>query len=192
MGLFEVQKGRIGAFTDVMYFNLGVNKSITRDVLLPGAPATLPVTANTGLDVKAWVVMAAANVRAIANRGLTVDVFGGARRLEADAALDYTFNSPLGPVAAPGTVEETNGNWDGIGGVRGRVSIGKLVVPFYVDAGAGDSDLTWQVMAGVGYSLRHVELGVVYRYLDYDMKADGKKIANLTFDGPTAGVTFKW
>ena len=38
MGLFEVQKGRVGGFVDVMYFNVGTTKSITRDVALPGVP----------------------------------------------------------------------------------------------------------------------------------------------------------
>ena len=97
MGLFEVQKGRIGGFTDVMSFNIGANKSLTRDVTLPGAPIVLPVTADTNLDIKAWVAEAAMNIRAFSGSAGTLDVFGGTRRLEAKGALGYAFSSPFGP-----------------------------------------------------------------------------------------------
>jgi hypothetical protein len=191
MGLFEVQKGRLGAFTDIMYFNLGTSKSATREVAVPGAPVLLPIRADAQVDIKAWIVMAAANVRAVSGRSVTLDFFGGARRLEAEATLDYTFTSPIGP-GPQGSAGATNGNWDGIGGVKGRLTLGRLTVPFYADAGAGHSDLTVQAMAGVTYAFRHIELGAVYRYLDYDMKSDGRMLDAITFSGPMTGVTFKW
>ena len=191
MGMFELQKGRWGAFTDVMYLDLGTAKSTTRDIPLAGAPGPLSVTANANVDIKAWVLTAAANLRAVSRPRLTLDLFGGARRLDADATLDYSFTSPLGP-GPQGTTDQTNANWDGIGGVKGRLTFGRFTIPFYGDAGAGDSDLTVQAMAGVTYTFSHIELGALYRYLDYDMKDDGRLIDTITFSGPMTGITFKW
>jgi opacity protein-like surface antigen len=191
MGMFELQKGRWGAFTDVMYLDLGTSKSTTRDIPLPGAPGPLSVTANADVDIKAWVVMAAANIRAVSGPRGTLDFFGGARRLDADATLDYTFTSPIGP-GPQGTRGQANANWDGIGGVKGRLTFGRFTIPFYGDAGAGDSDLTVQAMAGVTYAFSHIEIGALYRYLDYDLKDDGRLIDTITFSGPMTGITFKW
>ena len=195
MGLFEVQKGRWGAWTDIMYFDLGAQKAGTRDLTVSGIPIPLPVTANANLNIDAWIVMAAGNFRAVSGDLGNLDVFGGARRIDATAALGYAFSSPFGPFAGAGMqgrTETTNANWDGIGGVRGRLRVGRVFVPYYADAGAGDSDLTWQAVAGIGYELPHVEVSAVWRHLDYRMKNDGRKIADIEFSGPTAGVTFKW
>ena len=83
MGLFEVQKGRWGAFTDLMYFNVGTTKSGSVDLAIAGVPIPVPVTANATIDIEAWVWTVAASFRAVSAPGVTLDVFGGARRLEA-------------------------------------------------------------------------------------------------------------
>ena len=46
--------------------------------------------------------------------------------------------------------------WDGIVGVKGRYAFGDnraWSMPFYLDVGHGQSEVTWQVAAGLGYSL---------------------------------------
>jgi hypothetical protein len=64
-------------------------------------------------------------------------------------------------------------------------------MPFYVDVGTGNSDLTWQAMLGFGYAFGWGDLGAVWRYLDYDLKSNGP-IQDLNFNGPAVGVTFRW
>ena len=64
-------------------------------------------------------------------------------------------------------------------------------VPYYLDVGTGDSDLTWQGMVGVGYSFDSVELTGVWRYLDYDL-GDNTPITSIDFNGPALGVTFRF
>jgi hypothetical protein len=93
-----------------------------------------------------------------------------------------------------GTSEVKNHVWDGIGGVKGRLRFGpdgRVFIPFYVDVGAGQSDLTWQVMAGAGVDFGWAEVIGGWRHLDYDMKSD-RNIQTLTFNGPVAGVAFHW
>lgn len=194
MAAFEVQKGRVGGFVDAIFFDLGVNKSGTRDLTIPGVPVPLPVSADASMDIEATLGTAAASFRVASGRSGVLDIFGGVRRLEIESTLDYTLSAPVGPFAGAtlaGSGVATNHNWDGIGGVKGRVAFGNFFVPYYADAGTGDSDLTWQAMTGFGYAFRHVEIGGVYRYLAYEMKED-RKIADLNFSGPALGVTFKW
>ena len=48
MGSIEAQKGRWGAFTDVIYMNVGATGTRTRDGTIDGVPLPVGVTANTG------------------------------------------------------------------------------------------------------------------------------------------------
>jgi hypothetical protein len=38
-------------------------------------------------------------------------------------------------------------------------------VPYYLDVGAGDSYLTWQALAGIGYKFKWGETAAFWRYL---------------------------
>lgn len=61
----------------------------------------------------------------------------------------------------------------------------------YLDVGAGQTDLTWQAIGGVGYKFNWGEVFGVWRYLDYNFKSSSK-IEALTFNGPAIGVAFSW
>jgi hypothetical protein len=77
--------------------------------------------------------------------------------LDLEQTLDGSFNGDISGLPLPGrngssTVSGTNR--DAIVGVKGQVFLGadsRWVVPWHFDLGAGDSDFTWQAMAGVGY-----------------------------------------
>ena len=65
-------------------------------------------------------------------------------------------------------------------------------MPYYVDVGAGDSDLTWQATAGIGFRAGSVwDLNLVYRHLEWDFDSAGL-IDDINFSGPTFGVIFRW
>jgi hypothetical protein len=64
-------------------------------------------------------------------------------------------------------------------------------VPFYVDVGAGDSDLTWQGMVGLAYTMKSVDATAAWRYLDYDM-GSRSPIRPINFSGPALGVSFRF
>jgi hypothetical protein len=85
-------------------------------------------------------------------------------------------------------------NWDAIVGLKGRAMLGserKWFVPYYVDVGGGDSKLTWQVNAGIGYQFDWGAVLATWRYLDYDFKSSSK-VQDLSFNGPTIGVAFRF
>jgi len=197
MGTFEAQKGRWGAFTDVIYLDVGGSKSQTRDLTVGNVTLPAGVTADAQLDIKAWVWTLAGTYRVVSDPGFTMDVLAGARLLDVEEKLGWQFSANLGGIAPPprtGNSELKDNVWDGIIGVKGRLAFGadrEWYVPYYVDVGTGDSDLTWQGVTGIGYAFRWGELFAVWRYLDYNLKS-GSKIEDVNFNGPAIGVAFRW
>jgi hypothetical protein len=197
MGSFEAQKGRWGVFTDILYLDVGGSKSDTRDLRIGGGQLPAGVTANASLDIKGTVWTLAGNYRVVATPEATFDAFAGARLLSVKETLGWDFSANVGPVVGSGRTGNSEAkldNWDGIVGVKGRLNFGsqrEWFVPYYVDVGTGDSDLTWQGIAGIGYGFRWGEVIAAWRYLDYDFKSS-QKIESLNFNGPVIGVAFRW
>ncbi len=197
MGSLEAQKGRWGAFTDVLYLDIGGSKSGTRDLTIGGVQLPAGVSANASLDIKGTIWTLAGNYRVLATPETAFDAFAGARLLSVKEKLGWEFSANVGPVVGvgrTGSSEAKLDNWDGIIGVKGRYSFGsqrEWFVPYYVDIGTGDSDFTWQGIAGIGYAFRWGEVIASWRYLDYNLKS-GQKIENVNFNGPVIGVAFRW
>lgn len=197
MGALEAQKGRWGAFTDVMYLNVGGSKSGTRDLAIGGVQLPIGTTANASLDIKGWVWTLAGNYRVMSAPEASADVFAGARLLDLTENLGWQFSADVGPFVGPGRQGSSQAkldNWDGIVGVKGRVNLGtgrEWFVPYYVDVGTGDSRLTWQGIAGVGYAFSWGEVVAAWRYLDYNFKS-GKAIESLNLNGPAVAIAFRW
>jgi hypothetical protein len=49
--------------------------------------------------------------------------------------------------------------------------------------------VTWQGLLGVAYSFNWGDVSLAYRYLYYEQGSD-KLLQNMSFRGPTLGVTF--
>ena len=197
MGSLEAQKGRFGAFTDLVYMNVGGTNTRTRDGTIDGIPLPAGVTSNAGMDIKTWIWTLAGSYRLQATPESDFDVLAGARMLTVEPRLTWDFNVDVGPFAGPSrtggrTIKETN--WDGIVGAKGRARFGpntEWFIPYYVDLGTGDSDFTWQINGGIGYAYPWGELVATWRYLHYNFKSDSK-VEDLTINGPVFGVAFHW
>jgi hypothetical protein len=197
MGTLEAQKGRWGAFTDIMYLDISSSRSGTRDLTIGSGEIPAGITANTDFTIKGAVWMLGGNYRLAATPDYTFDVLGGARLLSIKESLGYSFSGDFGSFTGPG--REGSGsakedNWDAIIGVKGRVNLGddrRWFVPYYVDVGTGDSQVTWQGIAGLGYAFSWGEAVVTYRYLDYQFK-DSSRFDSLHFSGPTVGLACRW
>lgn len=66
---------------------------------------------------------------------------------------------------------------------------GRWFIPYYADIGTGDSDLTWQVLTGVGYAFDWGDLSLSIRGLSYEFDQDD---ADLRMTGPALEVSFRW
>jgi hypothetical protein len=189
MGAFAARKNNWSFLTDVIYLDLGVDK--TADVSIPVGPTLLPVTTSVSLDVEAWVLQIAGGYNLYSEGKSSLDLIGGARYL--DLGLDMFLElQSLGPGQSR-TVSESLTAWDGIVGLKGHASLGeRWFLPYYVDIGAGQSKLTWQAAAGVGFRAgRVVDLALVYRYLEWDFDST-RVVDDMNLSGPTLGVIFRW
>jgi hypothetical protein len=195
MGAFEARKGRWGGFTDLLYADVGDTKSQTRDFLIGQRQVPADVTGKVAFDAKSYAWTLAGEYRAVAEPGLEVDMLLGARMVEAEQVVDFSLSGNIASIALPdrsGNRQVSMTHWDGIVGVKGRLSFGahrSWFAPYYADIGAGESDLTYQLMAGIGYSFKWGELVAQWRYLKYD--TDGP-IGSLSFGGPAMAVNFRW
>jgi len=196
MGTLGAQSNTWGFFTDVLYLDVGGDKSNTRDFSINGGlPAG--VTSSGSLDLKSTLWTTALTYRVSRDPKSTMDLFIGARLADISQSLNWQFTGAVESIPVlnrQGTQSSDVTNWDGIIGVKGRVSFGdkgEWFVPWYLDVGTGDSDLTWQGIVGVGYKFGWGDVFAAWRYIDYKMKS-GKPIEDLNLNGGAIGVTFRW
>ena len=196
MGTLGAQSNTWGFFTDVLYLDVGGDKSNTRDFTINGGlPAG--VTSSGSLDLKSTLWTLAGTYRVSRDPTSTVDVFAGARLADIKQSLNWQFTGAVDtiPVANRNGYQSSSvSNWDGIIGVKGRASFGdkgQWFIPWYLDIGTGDSDLTWQGIVGIGYKYSWGDIFAVWRYIDYNMKS-GRPIQDLNLNGGAIGVSFRW
>lgn len=197
MGSFAVQRGRWGAFTDVLYLDLADTRSTSRGFAIGGQPLPAGATARASLDLQGWVWTLAGSYRAVDADGSGLDVVGGVRMLDAEQALGWQLEGNVGSIpvgSRQGSAWTSLQVWDAIVGVRGQWSLGddgRWFVPYYLDLGAGESSLTWQTFAGVGYSFRWGDLTLAWRHLAYETNSDDG-VEDVDFDGPLIAASFRW
>jgi hypothetical protein len=189
MGSFEVQKGRFGGFTDVIYMDVGDSIDDATSLGQGSIPLPPGVTADASLDVRAWAWTIAGSYRVVSTDRTTLDLFAGTRLLDAEADLALALSA--GPQVAG---QASRDNWDGIVGVKGRLLFGdegRWFVPYYLDIGTGDSDVTSQLATGLGYSFGRAEVFGAWRYLEYELGADAG-MKDLEFSGPAIGLSWRF
>ena len=196
-GTLDLMQDRYGLLLDLVYLNTGQSRSRAGGGTIGGTQIPMDAVLNVELDAKSTIWTIAGYHRAVESPAHTLDVLVGARYLDAEQASNWTVTGNVGPIPAPGRTGRATasiGLWDAIVGLRGRIGLGAggaWFVPYHVDLGAGESQLTWQAMLGIGYAFRGGEAVAGWRYLSYEMKS-GSPIADLTVSGPLVGATFRW
>ncbi len=194
-GALQVRNGEWGLWTDLAYADLGGSKSRSRDFTIGGQPLPVGVSANLDLDIKTWILTLAGTYQLKNDNDGTMDLLFGARMIDMTNTLDWNISGTGGNLPPlTGSKEVGATNWDGVLGLKGRAYLGserRWFVPYYVDVGTGESKLTWQVNAGVGYQFDWGAVVASWRYLDYEFKS-GSHIESMSFNGPLVGVVFKF
>lgn len=188
-GAFAARKNNWSFLTDVVYLDLGVDG--TADLSIPIGPIQVPVTTTTNLDLQALVLQFAGGYGLYSEGKSRLDLLGGVRYIDLDTDLFLELQS-LGPGQSR-TISDSLTTWDGFVGLKGQASLAdRWYFPYYVDVGAGDSKLTWQATAGIGFQAgRMWDLALVYRHLEWDFDST-LLIDDINFRGPTLGVIFRW
>jgi hypothetical protein len=173
----EAHKGSWGVMGDLVSATLQKSGAIPNTGDTVGDKITLQQTILTG----------AATYTILNTKSAYTDALLGVRAIYATATLN---------VSGYGTASKTTSTVDPIVGAKGRYRIAESTwyVPFYGDigSGGGTTNLTWQVMAGVGKTFGDlIDASLTYRALYYDMK-DGGVLQKTTMLGPQVAVTFKF
>lgn len=185
MGSFEARKGPWSAFTDVIYLDLGGSESKSASV----PDGTTRVLLDADLDITGWVWTLGGSYSVWRDDKSHLDLLAGARMLSLDTEVKLTGG---GPHQRYRNLSESVTLWDGIIGAKGRVALNdRWFLPYYFDVGTGDTDLTWQGMAGIGYEFDWGQVDLTYRYMEYDQGSDGL-LQELAFGGPKLGVGFRF
>lgn len=196
----EARKGRFSLVSDLVYLDFSGEESNVSSVDFGdgGIPvdASFNVDTETSLKGLEWTV--AAGCAMSGNPDATLDLIAGVRYLSLDTSAGWSLTGTVtgpGPgqtFARTGRVSTEADLWDGIVGLRGRVKLGdRWNMPYYADAGAGSSSLTWQAMLGVTYSYGWGDIGLVYRHLEWQQD-DDELVQDLRFDGPAFSATFRF
>jgi len=197
MGAFEASNGQWGLFTDYLYVDVSGSKSATRDFSIGRMDVPASVTGDVDVGVKgsAWTI--AGLYRLQSTPESKVDLVFGARLLDIKPRVSFSLHGDLATIpieSRGGSFEVKDSNWDAIVGVKARYGFGDRLqwyVPLYADIGGGDSRLTWQASAGIGYAYSWGDILAAWRYVRYDFKSDDV-VQDLSFNGPMVGVTFRW
>ncbi|KQW83854.1 hypothetical protein [Brevundimonas sp. Root1279] len=190
----DAHYGRFGVMTDLMYVDLSAQNARVDQILRPGGIIDVPVDVDTSVDFNAWLWTGAFGVEFGDPGALTFEPFLGFRYMRNEVDLDWAFVGPVGQFPQTGSLTQEQNSWDGIAGVRGFVSLGedsRWSVNYYGDVGAGDSELTWQVMGGVGYAFGWGDLRFAWRYIAYD-QGDDAFLQDFNMNGPAFGATFRF
>ncbi len=193
----EARKDQWSVKTDVIYLHFANQKSSVKEVNFGGATVGTSLNSSTSSSLTGWLWTLIGGYTVVQTPRMTLDALGGVRYLGIRASTDWQLTATVtGPGAgqvfpASGSISERTDVWDAIVGVRGRVHLGegKWYLPYYLDAGAGSSKLTWQALLGVSYEFSWGQAVLDYRHLAYDQK-DDRLLQDFRFSGPALGVTF--
>ena len=187
----EARRGKFSVQTDLIYMNLSQKGDRVRDVTGPRG-REVPVNLGGKMKMKSTVWALTGGYDVFRNDRSFVQLFAGFRYLGVDSTLDWSFTGPVGDLARSGRVEKDGDVWDAIAGVRGEYAFGDgpWKVIYYGDIGGGGSEFTWQASAELAYAWSWGDVGVGWRYLDYDM--DGDPLDSLTMSGPILGLRYRF
>ena len=198
----EARKDRFFVFADVVYLGLESDKDKILSVS-PGPGDVIPVDVSLNLETKTdldgFTMTLAGGYNVHKDDRSSVDLFAGARYFGMDTKTSWSLSADVelpggGTVLSrEGSIKSDLDSWDAIIGIKGqqRLGNGKWSMPYYLDVGTGDSDLTWQAIAGVSYAYGWGDLIISYRHFAYDGGPRGL-MEGFGFSGPVIGGRFSF
>jgi hypothetical protein len=169
---FEARKNKWLVLADYIYLDVAASKPVLGSEL------------NLNLEGTVFHLAGGYNLYQEKSR---LDLIFGARNLDLDLGLSTVIKG------SPVSLSGSGNNLDAIVGVKGQLAFSKRwYLPYYLDVGTGDSDLSWQATAGVSFrAAKWVDLALVYRHLEWEFKSD-KLLQDISFSGPAFGAIFRF
>jgi hypothetical protein len=191
MGGFGASKGKWTLKTDVIYMDLDQKNNGQVNLPLGPGPGNATLATSSNVSMTSWIVTPTVRYNLVDSERVSFNVLAGARYLYLESKIKAQVVGPL--MTRSGVISGSGDVWDGIVGGNGQVKLApNWYLPYYADIGTGQSDLTWQGFAGIGYQFEHVGAVAGYRYLTWNFKNSTNVFENLTVKGPMFGVQFKF
>jgi hypothetical protein len=185
MGALEFRKERWSLLADVIYLDLSDDNGSR--VSLPGGGS---IQTQVDLQLSGWQLGLYGGYELHQTSRASLDVLAGVRHLSLDADATLGIAGPLPPSLSTRKLSRSADILDGVVGLRGRIELSpNWFIPYHADVGAGDSELTWQAMSGIGYRASWGDLLLVYRHLEWEQD-DDSLIRRLSFSGPGAALKY--
>ena len=164
MGTWASKKGKWSIIADVLYSDVGDSAN------------------GVEVDLATWLINGGIGYDLMQTDQGTLAVIGGVRYLSIEPEVK---TSRISRSVSEGFV-------DGMIGIRGNINFNdKWYLPYYADIGTGDSDLSYQLFAGIGYRFDWGNIRLGYRFLGYEMKDDAP-MQDMDLSGPILGVGFQF
>ena len=146
------------------------------------------VTFTADAEVKGLIAHVLGGYNLVNADAGSADLVFGVRYLDIDAKLKLSVTQP---VQTPGLSFADDGSViDGVVGLRGGIGLSRsFYIPWYIDAGTGDSDFTWQAIVAVAWRPSWGEIQLGYRHIDWELESD-RRLRDIDFSGP--GVNFRF
>lgn len=191
MGLFQARKNKLSFGVDFIYADFSNSRS-TNINFSPGPGPGVPLSVSAGIGLEALAVTGTVGYDVVQTTKARMALIGGVRYLDVSTDLDITVNGPLPPTPPPAHLSGSKDFWDGIVGLKGVYMLTpNWYIPYYADIGAGDSKLTYQLYAGIGYMFSWGDIKLGYRYVEYKQD-DDKLVQDLQLYGPQVGIGFRF
>lgn len=180
MVVAEARKHRYGLYLDALYGDLGTTTSKVVDRNDLSASTTLKLS----------MITLAPSYTLYHSSYLTVDGLVGARYLWLDASSTITDRT-LGISIKPSSTQHITA---AVAGLKGRWNLGDTdyFVPFYVDAGGGQSSsFTSQAYLGIGKAFEWGDISLVAKNVYYQFKPNHSTV-DLNLFGAAVAATFRF
>ena len=192
MGSLDAQRGPWSLGADVVYLDFGDLETKVRTITGPGGAISIPIDTGSHSDLKGFVGTFVGGYALMQAPAARTEMVAGLRYTKLKPRLEWEFSGPTGTLDRSGTIESSKSFLDGVVGVRGKAALGSnWELRYYADIGGGDSQLTYQLLGGIGYKFSWGDATLSYRHLAYELK-DDRPISDAKFSGPqfTFGFTF--
>ena len=187
MGTLEARKSKWLVLLDVVYLDMKVNDSTS--VQVPVLPVGPTVKADADVELKAWFWNGFGGYNVWDTQQGTLDLIAGARYFNLD--VDIEARGSIGPLTGSKDFEPSVDVLDGVVGVRGHINLDKnWYLPYQLDAGTGQSDYTWQLLAGAGYRFGWGNVFLTYRRIEWNF--DSAAVDSFDLSGPLLGARFNF
>ena len=160
MGSFEVRYDKYLFFADIAYLDLSNTKSVN----------ILNTSREVAVGFEGWQSSYYGGYTVVGSDELTLDIIGGLRYF----SMEFEVEVDREIIAQQRKRTFYEGLLDGIVGLKGQYNITQQwFIPYHADVGTGNSDLTYQLIGGIGYGGGWGDVALTYRHLAWQLRDDG-------------------